>query len=459
VIDLGVMVPADKILDRAIEEKADMIGLSGLITPSLDEMASVAKEMKRRGMELPLLIGGATTSRQHTAVKIAPNYSHPVVHVLDASRSVNVVSDLLSEERSKDLATANRDEQEKLRALYEGRKAKPLLGIAEARANAAALEFLPPKSSSEEAAKSDRAVAKPGFLGRRIVDDITVGDLAPFIDWSFFFSAWDLKGKYPKILNDPKVGAAARDLFENGQALLAEIIEKQWLHPRGVYGFWPARREGDDIIFYADEDLSSQVARFPMLRQQAIQPDGKPNRSLADFVAPASSGVADYVGAFAVTSGIETDDLAARFEKDHDDYRAIMVKVLADRLAEAFAEKLHARARSDWGYGDAEIVSNEDLIAERYRGIRPAFGYPACPDHLPKRTLFDLLDAPEVGIELTETCAMTPAASVSGLYFAHPDARYFTIGRLGRDQIEDYAKRMGLTPAESEKWLASNLGY
>jgi len=459
VIDLGVMVPADKILDRAIEEKADMVGLSGLITPSLDEMASVAKEMERRGMDLPLLIGGATTSRQHTAVKIAPNYTHPVVHVLDASRSVNVVSDLLSEERSKDLAKANRDEQEKLRALYEGRKAKPLLGIAKARANAASLDFAPPRSSTKSSAKSEEALAKPSFLGRRIVDDITVADLAPFIDWSFFFSAWDLKGKFPKILDDPKVGAAARDLLENGRALLDEIIEKQWLHPRGVYGFWPARRDGDDIVLYVDEDLSAEIARFPMLRQQSIQPDGKPNRSLADFVAPTSAGVADYVGAFAVTSGVETEDLAARFEKDHDDYRAIMVKVLADRLAEAFAEKLHARARDDWGYGKGETLSNEDLVAERYRGIRPAFGYPACPDHLPKRTLFELLDAPEVGIELTETCAMTPAASVSGLYFAHPDARYFTVGRLGRDQIEDYAERMGLTPAEAEKWLGPNLGY
>jgi 5-methyltetrahydrofolate--homocysteine methyltransferase len=447
VVDLGVMVPADKILDRAIEEKADMIGLSGLITPSLDEMASVAKEMERRGFEIPLLIGGATTSRQHTAVKIAPHYSQPVVHVLDASRSVNVVSDLLSEERRTELAAANREEQGKLRTLHEGRKAKPLLPIADARANAAKPDF------------TSETPAKPRFLGRRIVDEFTAGDLAPFIDWSFFFSAWDLKGKFPKILDDARIGAAARDLFENGQKLLEEIIEKQWLRPRGVYGFWPARRDGDDIVLFADEDLSSEIARFPMLRQQAVQPDGKPNRSLADFVAPVSAGVADYIGAFAVTSGLEADDLAARFEKDHDDYRAIMVKVLADRLAEAFAERLHARARSDWGYDDDESLSNEELIAERYRGIRPAFGYPACPDHLPKRSLFELLDAPEIGIELTETCSMTPAASVSGLYFSHPDSRYFTVGRLGRDQIEDYALRMGLTILEAEKWLASNIGY
>ncbi|MGB0618889.1 MAG: methionine synthase [Myxococcota bacterium] len=446
VIDLGVMVPADKILDAAIAEGAEMIGLSGLITPSLDEMASVAKEMERRGLDLPLLIGGATTSRQHTAVKIAPNYGQPVVHVLDASRSVNVVSDLLSDERKTAFAADNQEEQEKLRALYEGRNEKPLLSIADARANAQKLDF-------------GATPARPAFLGKRIVDDVTAADLDPFIDWTFFFSTWDLKGKYPKILDDPKVGEAARELYQNGRALLDEIIEKQWLKPRGVYGFWPARRDGDDVVFYADEDLADEVARFPMLRQQAIAKDGKPNRSLADFVASQEDGVADYVGAFAVTSGLEADDLAARFEKDHDDYKAIMVKALADRLAEAFAEYLHAQARKDWGYGADEAFSNEDLIAECYRGIRPAFGYPACPDHLPKRTLFPLLDAPSVGIELTETCAMTPAASVSGLYFAHPDARYFTVGRLGRDQIEDYAERMGLSADEAEKWLASNLGY
>jgi len=446
VIDLGVMVPADKILETAIAEGADMIGLSGLITPSLDEMASVSKEMERRGLELPLLIGGATTSRQHTAVKIAPNYSQPVVHVLDASRSVNVVSDLLSDERKGDFAAANHDEQEKLRAVHAGKKEKPLLSIANARANAGPLDLSSPP-------------AKPAFLGQRVVDDVTAADLDPYIDWTFFFSTWDLKGKYPKILDDPKIGEAARDLYENGRDLLDEIIEKQWLKPRGVYGFWPARRDGDDVVLFADEVLSGEVARFPMLRQQSVIPNGKPNRCLADLVATRDDGVPDYVGAFAVTSGIEADDIARRFEKDHDDYRAIMVKALADRLAEAFAEFLHARARGDWVYGADESLSNEDLIAERYRGIRPAFGYPACPDHLPKRTLFQLLDAPSVGIELTETCAMTPAASVSGLYFAHPDARYFTVGRLGRDQIEDYAARMNLSVEETEKWLASNLGY
>jgi 5-methyltetrahydrofolate--homocysteine methyltransferase len=451
IVDLGVMVPANKILDAAIAEGAHIVGLSGLITPSLDEMASVAKEMERRGMTLPLLIGGATTSRQHTAVKIAPHYSQPVIHVLDASKSVNVVSDVLSNERRDALATANREEQEKLRALYEGRKEKPLLAIADARANSAALDFAEP------------ATGKPAFLGRRVVDDVTVADLEPFIDWTFFFSTWDLKGKYPKILDDPRQGEAARELFENGRELLDEIIEKKWLNPRAVYGFWPARRDGDDVVLFADEDASGapvgEITRFPMLRQQGIQPNGKPNRSLADFVAPLDAGIPDYVGAFAVTSGIETADIAARFEKDHDDYRSIMVKAIADRLAEAFAEYLHARARVEWGYGGDESLTNDDLIAERYRGIRPAFGYPACPDHLPKRPLFDLLNAGEVGIELTESCAMTPAASVSGLYFGHPDARYFTVGRLGRDQVEDYAPRIGLSIEETERWLGPYLGY
>ncbi|MBJ18659.1 MAG: methionine synthase [Deltaproteobacteria bacterium] len=447
VIDLGVMVPTDKILDRAIEESADLLGLSGLITPSLDEMASVAKEMERRGMTIPLLIGGATTSRQHTAVKIAPDHTQPVVHVLDASRSVNVVSDLLSDDRRAEFVAANRDEQEKLRAIYEGRKEKSLLSIGDARANAAPIEF----SSAE--------TSRPSFLGRRIVDDITAADLAPLIDWTFFFSAWDLKGRFPKILDDPKRGEAARELYEHGCELLDEIIARRSLNPRAVYGFWPARRENDDIVLYAKEDLAAEVARFPMLRQQSLVAGDKPNRSLCDFIAPHDAGVPDYIGAFALTSGVEADNLAARYQKDHDDYRSIMVKALADRLAEAFAEFLHMRARKDWGYGADENLSNDDLIAERYRGIRPAFGYPACPDHLPKRALFRLLDAPEVGIRLTENCAMNPAASVSGLYFGHPEARYFSVGRLGRDQIEDYAARMGIAPEEAGRWLASNLGY
>jgi 5-methyltetrahydrofolate--homocysteine methyltransferase len=447
IIDLGVMVPTAKIIDTAIEVGANIIGLSGLITPSLDEMASVAKEMERRDIELPLLIGGATTSRQHTAVKIAPHYAKAVVHVLDASKSVNVVSDLLSKDRRGALIEANRADQEKLRAIYEQRKQKPLLAIAEARAKADPLDF------------SDPAPAKPAKLGRQIVVDVTAAELDPYIDWTFFFSTWELKGKFPKIFDDPRQGEAARELYDNARELLDEIIEKKWLNPRAVYGFWPARRVDDDIVLYDAEDLKQPAARFPMLRQQSIQASGKPNRSLADFIAPENTGVADYLGAFALTSGTEADALAARFEQDNDDYRAIMVKAIADRLAEAFAEFLHARARTEWGYGADESFTNEELIAERYRGIRPAFGYPACPDHLPKRTLFELLRPTEIGIELTESCAMNPAASVSGLYFAHPKARYFTVGRIGRDQVEDYAPRIGLSIEETEKWLGPNLGY
>ncbi|MBY0399527.1 methionine synthase, partial [Myxococcota bacterium] len=367
VVDLGVMVPAAKILDAAIAEKADLVGLSGLITPSLDEMASVAKEMERRGMKVPLLIGGATTSRQHTAVKIAPHYSEAVIHVLDASRSVNVVSDLLSNERKGAFVAGIRDEQEKLRALHAGRQEKPMLPIAAARANAERLDFGPGKRAP-----------KPAFLGRRVVDDVRVEDLVPYIDWTFFFSAWDLAGKFPKILDDPKVGAAARDLYDNGRRLLDEVIAKRWLTPRAVYGFWPARSVGDDIVLYEGEDLVHEIVRFPMLRQQAVQAEGKPNRALSDFVAPKASNAAgplsgrpggqaagqaqgqspdatpDYLGAFAVTSGVETESIAQRFQKDHDDYRSILMKALADRLAEAFAEFLHLRARKDWGYGADE---------------------------------------------------------------------------------------------------------
>ncbi len=327
-----------------------------------------------------------------------------------------------------------------------------MLPLAEARANAGRLDFGPAKLAP-----------KPAFLGRRVVDDVRVEDLVPYIDWTFFFSAWDLAGKFPKILDDPKVGAAARDLYDNGRRLLDEVIAKRWLTPRAVYGFWPARSEGDDIVLYEGEDLAREITRFPMLRQQSVQAEGKPNRALSDFVAPkrsnASGNTPDHIGAFAVTSGVETESIAQRFQKEHDDYRSILMKALADRLAEAFAEYLHLRARKDWGYGTDERLSNEDLIAERYRGIRPAFGYPACPDHLPKRRLFELLEAPTVGITLTETCAMMPAASASGLYFSHPDARYFTVGRIARDQVEDYAARIGLSPDEVERWLASNLGY
>jgi 5-methyltetrahydrofolate--homocysteine methyltransferase len=445
VLDLGVMVSCDEILDTAVREDCDLIGLSGLITPSLDEMVHVAKEMERRGIEKPLLIGGATTSRQHTAVKIAPRFAGSTVHVHDASRAVGVVSSLLDPRKRRVLDEANRHEQERLRFVYEGRAKQPLLSWEAARANALRLDW------------KQEDLAAPSFVGRRVVDDVSLEEIAGYIDWTFFFAAWELKGKYPKILDHPKYGEAAREVFDNGQTLLRRILDEKLLEHRGVYGFWPAAREGDDVVLYTDEARSGVRARLPMLRQQAGQPEGKPNRSLADFVAPAGSGLRDHVGAFAVTTGVGANELAADFERALDDYSSIMVKALADRLAEAFAECLHARARRDWGYGEDEKL--EDLIAERYRGIRPAYGYPACPDHTEKRTLFELLEAPALGIELTESCAMTPAASVSGLYFAHPQARYFTVGRIDRDQVEDYAKRKGMNVSEAESWLTPNLGY
>ncbi|GAA2723946.1 methionine synthase [Actinocorallia aurantiaca] len=427
VVDLGVMVPAAKILDTAIAEGADVIGLSGLITPSLDEMVAVAAEMERRGMKLPLLIGGATTSRQHTAVRIAPVYSGPVVHVLDASRVVGVVSDLLDADRAEALDTANRKEQQALREAHENRRQQPMLTLAQARGNAERVEF--------------GELPVPEFTGLRTVTP-SLAELRDMIDWQFFFLAWELKGKYPAILEQP----AARELFDEGQALLDQIIADGSLRAEGVLGFWPAHSEGDDIV------LENGV-RFPMLRQQTAKPEGRPNRSLADYVAPSG----DHLGAFAVTvHGAE--QLAARYEAEQDDYKALMVKALADRLAEAFAELIHLQARRAWFEPDVQPVL-EELHAEKYRGIRPALGYPACPDHSRKSTLFELLDAGAHGMALTESFAMTPASSVSGLIFASPEARYFTVGRLGRDQIEDYAARAGLSVAEAERWLSPNLAY
>ncbi|MCS5635210.1 MAG: methionine synthase [Myxococcota bacterium] len=447
IVDLGVMVPAAKILDTAIEVGARAVGLSGLITPSLEEMASVAAEMERRGMKLPLLIGGATTSRQHTAVKIAPAYAETVVHVKDASRAVGVVSNLFDEGRKKELDTRNRAEQEKLRALHASKLKKPLLSIGKARANRAAIDW-----------QADD-ISQPAFVGRRLIDPIDLAELTRYIDWTFFFSAWELRGRFPGILDDPKVGTEARALYDDAQKLLGEIIEQGTLTARGVYGFWPAHSQGDDIVLYRDATRASELARFPMLRQQGPGKSGVPNRCLADFVAPAESGLADHVGAFAVTAGIGAEALAGGYEARGDDYNAILVKALADRLAEASAEWLHERVRREWGYEPEEPFSNEHLIAEKYRGIRPAFGYPACPDHTPKETLFDLIGAEEVGLGLTESRVMLPAASVSGLYFAHPAARYFAVGRVGEDQVVDYARRAGLGKAEAERWLAPNLGY
>ena len=445
VIDLGVMVPCDQILKTAVERKCDLIGLSGLITPSLDEMVNVAKEMQRRGLELPLLIGGATTSKQHTAVKISPEYAANTVHVPDASRAVGVVASLLDPKlRALASAPPTAKLQDELRVTYGKKQQRPLLTLAEARANRLRIEW-----RAED-------VPEPGFLGRRVVEDVSLSQLVDYIDWTFFFSAWELKGKFPKILDHPTWGAAARDLYAQGQTLLRRIIDEKLLTPRGVYGFWPAESQGDDIVVFSDATRARELARFCMLRQQSPNPGGKPNLSLADFIAPAGAGVRDHLGAFAVTAGIGVDELVAEYERALDDYSAIMVKALADRLVEAFAEYLHERARREWGYGADETLSNEERIAEKYRGIRPAFGYPACPNHPEKRTLFSLLDAPAVGIQLTESCAMAPAASVSGIYLAHPQAHYFTIGRIGRDQVESYAQRAGMSFGEAERWLAPN---
>jgi 5-methyltetrahydrofolate--homocysteine methyltransferase len=427
IIDLGVMVPAAKILDTAVAEGAQAVGLSGLITPSLDEMVGVAAEMQRRGLDLPLLIGGATTSRQHTAVRIAPAYERPTVHVLDASRVVGVVSDLLDPGRAGELDRRNRDEQERLRREHADRQRRPLMPLWQARANRDQVSF------------DDLPV--PAFTGSRVVEP-GLRELRELIDWQFFFAAWELKGKYPAILEQP----AARELFDDGLALLDEIIAGGLLQARGVYGFWPAHADGDDIVIDGGP-------RFPMLRQQAARSDTRPSRCLADYVAPSG----DHLGAFAVcVDGAES--LARHYQEARDDYRAITVKALADRLAEACAEHVHLQARREWFEPDV-APSVEDLHAERFRGIRPAFGYPASPDHSEKAELVDLLDAGRVGIGLTESFAMTPAASVSGLIFAHPRSRYFAVGRIGRDQVEDYAARKGIPVAEAERWLRPNLSY
>ncbi|MBO0685077.1 MAG: methionine synthase, partial [Candidatus Dormibacteraeota bacterium] len=414
VVDLGVMVPADRILDTALAEGADAVGVSGLITPSLDEMVNVAREMERRHLEIPLLIGGATTSRAHTAVRIAPQYRQPTIHVVDASRVIGVVSRLLDRDRRADLEVENRELQERLREQHAGGTGQRLLTLDQARANRLRLDF--------------DGLALPRFTGLRAVEP-PLQTLRPFIDWTFFFHAWDMKGRYPAILDHPEMGPAARELYGQAQALLDEIVEGGLLRARGVFGFWKAHSEGDDLV------LDNGV-RFPMLRQQVDHGDERKNRSLADYLA--ADG--DHLGAFAVTAGLGADRLAARYQAERDDYRAIMVKALADRLAEAFAEYLHQVARREW-YEEGPPLGNDELIAERYRGIRPAFGYPACPDHSEKGTLFELLEARSLGMELTESCAMSPPASVSGLYFGHPEARYFTVGKLGRDQVDDYARR------------------
>ncbi len=447
VIDLGVMVSCEKILEEAKKHGVDIIGLSGLITPSLDEMVHVAKEMQRVGMTLPLLIGGATTSAKHTAVKIAPCYEHPIVHVLDASRSAGVVEQLLNPETKPALIQSNINLQKELVESYQARQVK-LFPYAQAKAHPFKCDW------------SQVRIDKPNFLGTKTLLDFPLEKLFDYIDWSPFFMAWELKGKYPKIFNDEKYGEAAKELFQNAQTILRQIASSKAIRANAIYGFWPASSDGDDVVLYSDDSRKHELTRFHFLRQQWERKGQNDFRSLADYIAPIGSGREDYLGAFAVTTGLGADELAREYEAKQDDYNAIMVKAVADRLAEAFAEYLHAQARRDWGFGTEENLSNEELIEEKYRGIRPAPGYPACPDHTEKEILFDLLQAtPQVGIRLTESFAMWPAASVSGFYFGHPEAKYFAVDRLTQDQVHDYARRKGKSVREMERWLSPNLGY
>ncbi|CUS32703.1 homocysteine-N5-methyltetrahydrofolate transmethylase, B12-dependent [Candidatus Nitrospira nitrificans] len=448
VIDLGVMVSCEKILAAARENNADIIGLSGLITPSLDEMVHVAKEMTREGFDVPLLIGGATTSKAHTAVKIAPSYAPGVVHVLDASRAVGVVGSLVSQTQKEGFVRQVRDDYARMRQAHQDRGAKPLLTIAQARAN----RFMPDWASVD--------IPMPTALGVRTIADQPLVELIPYIDWSPFFHTWELRGRYPTIFDDPTVGPRAKELHEDARRLLDEIVRKKQLNAKGVYGLFPASSVGDDIELYRDPSRKTVLATIHHLRQQSGKPSDQSNLALADYVAPKECGRQDYIGAFAVTTGIGMDELCREFDNDHDDYNSIMAKALADRLAEAFAECLHKRVREEWGYGTYEQLTNDDLIREKYRGIRPAPGYPACPDHTEKRLLFDLLSVEvNAGITLTESYAMLPTASVSGFYFAHPDAKYFAVGKIGKDQVEDYARRKGMDLRTVERWLSPNLNY
>jgi 5-methyltetrahydrofolate--homocysteine methyltransferase len=450
----------------------DIIGLSGLITPSLDEMVHVAREMERQGLKLPLLIGGATTSKAHTAVKIAPSYGQPVVHVLDASRAVPVVSNLISKEQRPKFAAQIREEYDRIRSQHAGQTAK-LISIEEARANAPKLKFddLPKPEfigvrvlSSDVAAEVTRltslsAKESDGASSRRLLP-IALEELVPFIDWSPFFHTWELRGVYPKILQHEKHGEEASKLFADAQKLLEQMVSRKWLQPRAVYGLFPANRVGDDVELYTDESRAKVLTTFHFLRQQIAKDDGTPNWCLADFVAQKHSTFNDHIGAFAVTSGHGLDEIVKQFKADHDDYNAIMAEALADRLAEAFAEFLHKRVRDEWGFGKLEKWTTEDLIQEKYRGIRPAAGYPACPDHTEKGILWKLLNVEaNAGIKLTESFAMWPGSSVSGLYFAHPESKYFAVGKLGRDQLLDYHLRKGMTLQEVERWLGPWLNY
>ncbi|ERP95246.1 B12-dependent methionine synthase [Marinobacter sp. ES-1] len=451
VIDMGVMVPCDKILEKAKEENVDIIGLSGLITPSLDEMVHVAREMQRLDFKIPLMIGGATTSKAHTAVKIEPHYKNDIaLYVSDASRCVNVASQLLSKTAKPAFVEAARAEYDEIRERRKNRGDRTkLVSLKEARARAPEIDF------------ENYKPAKPAFTGVRVFQDYDLSELVDYIDWTPFFISWDIAGKYPAIFDDPKRGEAARNLFDDAQKLLKQMIEEKRISARGVIGFWPANRRGDDIVVYTDETRTEELTTLHHLRQQDEKAPGKPMMALSDFVAPESSQLGDYVGGFAVTTGIGVEELTTEFKNAHDDYSAIMVQALADRLAEAFAERMHERVRKEfWGYAPDEQMANEDLIKERYRGIRPAPGYPACPDHTEKATLFKLLDATaNTSLELTEHFAMFPTAAVSGWYFAHPEAKYFAVGKIGVDQVEDYAERKGLSKAEAERWLMPSLAY
>ena len=447
VIDMGVMVPCEKILERAKAEKADMIGLSGLITPSLDEMVHVAREMERQGFKLPLLIGGATTSRAHTAVKIAPHYSEPVVHVLDASRAVPVTTSLLSDAGKLAFVTQHRADYEALRKAHSAPRLT-VISLEAARKRRTPIQW-----RAED-------LPTPAFTGVRVLDNFPLATLRDFIDWTPFFHTWGLKGVYPRILEHDGQGAQARQIFTEANALLDVIIEKNLITARGVYGFFPASAVGDDVELYADDTRKEVLERFHFLRQQSNREGNEPCRSLADFIAPKETGLPDHIGAFAVTSGIGLKELCDDFRAKHDDYNAIMAEAIADRLAEAFAECLHKRVRCEWGYGCKEGLSNADLIREKYRGIRPAAGYPACPDHTEKGPLWRLLDVQaNTGMLITESFAMWPGSSVSGLYFAHPESRYFSLGKIDRDQVADYHERKGMSVAEIERWLGQNLNY
>ncbi len=447
VIDLGVMVPAEKILERAKEVRADIIGLSGLITPSLDEMVHVAREMERQQFKVPLLIGGATTSRAHTAIKIAPHYSEPVVHILDASRAVPVTSSLLSDDQRADFEAQHRAEYEALRKRHAAPK-QAVVSIQEARARRTPIAW-----RAED-------LATPEFTGVRVIEEAPLATLREYIDWSPFFHAWGLKGIYPRILEHEGHGEQARQIFADGQKLLDRIIAEKLITARGVYGLFHASAVGDDVELYCDDAPTKAFERFHFLRQQANREGSEPCRSLVDFIAPVETGLRDSIGAFAVTSGIGLPELIMRFKADNDDYNAIMAEALADRLAEAFAEYLHKQVRDAWGYGRTENLTPEQLVQETYRGIRPAPGYPACPDHTEKETIWRLLDVEaKTGIKITESFAMWPGSSVSGLYLAHPESRYFSLGKIDRDQVTDYAARKGMDVSEVERWLGQNLNY